>query len=66
MITTADVYIGMRCRSTVDAMPGIVVDVDYTAAKVRWDDGTSSIFSLKDGFVLWVPRDMKDAEGKKQ
>lgn len=62
MMTIHDVFVGQRVRSMLDATPGEVVEVDYTAVKVRWEDGCYSIFRKQDGFTGFVPRDLKDVE----
>ena len=48
-----DVTIGDRVEWLSPGEQGTVVDVDYCAIQIQWDDGGNSIERKADGFVGW-------------
>ena len=53
LLTINDVRIGDRVEWISPRETGTVVDVDYCAIKIQWDDGKTSIERKADGFVGW-------------
>jgi hypothetical protein len=39
------VQIGQSVMSVIDSAEGRVIDADYTAVKIQWNDGLVSIYS---------------------